>query len=76
MPGFRRATRYHAAILLAKHIHPLMSFYEFDTADLPLKQMNEIRESTAGKKGFDSLEMLDTRSYKLVKEAGDLLETL
>jgi hypothetical protein len=53
-----------------------MSFYEFDTADLPLKQINEIRESTAGKKGFDSLEMLDTRSYKLVKEAGDLLETL
>jgi hypothetical protein len=57
-------------------IHPLFSLYEFDTADLPLKQINKIRESIAGHKRFDSVEKLDTRSYKLVHEAGDLLETL
>lgn len=76
IPDLRRATRYKLYHSLTEGSPRHLVFYEFDSSDIPLEKVAEIR-ARAGLQGDLKSELkFDATAYQLAKEAGILDEAL
>lgn len=76
LPGLRRVTRYKLVVSLAEDSPRQLAFFEFNTADIPRKQIAEARDTGKDRAALFHAPLIDDVAYKLVKEAGHLAETL
>ncbi|EXJ71821.1 uncharacterized protein A1O5_05631 [Cladophialophora psammophila CBS 110553] len=75
MSSFRRATRYNVVQSLVPGGPKHLVFYEFDTAEIPMDQIQRGRQNPKAQEVLKSATVEDV-GYKLVKEAGVLDESL
>lgn len=75
IPSFRRATRYSVVQSLVPDGPKHLAFYEFDTAEIPIDQIQKARQTPEAQGVLKSATVEDV-AYELVKEAGILEESL